>query len=96
MGKRIEQFRPAYLPDAKRLYQSTDKRKEANLFYASKPWREFRAWYLRAHPLCVDCQAPATEVHHEIPRLEAPLLAYVESNMQPQCHSCHLKKRKSK
>ena len=32
-------------------------------------WQRIRAMYLRAHPLCVDCQAErrvtaATEVHH--------------------------------
>ena len=53
-------------------------------------WARTRAAQLRAHPLCQDCGAPATEVHHQVPRwrggTEDP------SNLRSLCGPCHHRK----
>lgn len=57
-------------------------------------WQRFRAWFLRRHPLCVDCQAKrvitaANEVHHIVKVAENKELRLVESNCLALCHDCH-------
>jgi len=56
-------------------------------------WRRIRAAYLKAHPLCVDCGAPATDVDHEIPRSRGGTDQW--SNLRGRCHSCHSRKTAS-
>lgn len=70
------------------------RRLEAASFYGSARWRKFRLLVLEERPLCVACPrpTPATEVDHIIPRSEAPHLAYVASNVQPLCETCHADK----
>ena len=60
-------------------------------------WEQFRARYLREHPLCVDCLAehrmtPATEVHHIHKLRDYPQLKYSENNLMALCHQCHSKR----
>ncbi len=57
-------------------------------------WREARAAYLAAHPLCVDCQrrgqlVPATVVDHITPHRGDPALFWDTDNWQPLCEQCH-------
>ena len=59
-------------------------------------WKTFRAWFLRAHPLCCnpdslhnDMERGADQVHHIVSLEEAPELAYTESNCAPLCTTCH-------
>lgn len=60
-------------------------------FYSSARWRRFRTWFLRRHPICVECSAPATQVDHIIPIANGGA-KLDESNCQPLCASCHSKK----
>lgn len=65
-------------------------------FYASKPWRTLRRWFLRRNPLCVDPfrahggqPVEATVVDHIAPRTVAPEKELVMSNLRSLCASCH-------
>lgn len=63
-------------------------------FYNKKPWRDFRAWFLAEHPLCVFCleqgrTTAANVVDHVKPRKEFPYLAYDSENCRALCTSCH-------
>ena len=60
-------------------------------FYSSARWRKFRTWFLRRHPVCVECRAPAAQVDHIIP-IAAGGATLSESNCQSFCASCHSKK----
>lgn len=50
-------------------------------------WRKLRLMYLRAHPLCAECGAPATDVHHLRPKAAGGPDAW--DNLQSLCHACH-------
>jgi 5-methylcytosine-specific restriction enzyme A len=57
-------------------------------------WQRFREWYVRRHPLCVDCLAEdrvtaVEEVHHIAKVAEHPELKLVESNCMALCKPCH-------
>ena len=57
-------------------------------------WQQFRATYLRQHPLCVDCKAngkvaEANEVHHRIKIKHAPRLRLHPDNLMALCKTCH-------
>lgn len=53
-------------------------------------WRQRRTAYLRRHPSCVVCGAPATDVDHIVPRRQGGIDA--EANLQALCHQCHSRK----
>jgi 5-methylcytosine-specific restriction protein A len=50
-------------------------------------WRQRRADYLAAHPHCRCCGAPATDVHHLVPRRAAGGDSW--DNLAALCHACH-------
>ena len=55
-------------------------------------WRKVRAMFLRAHPLCQDCQAAgrvtmASEVHHLIKVRDGG--AHRDDNLVALCKPCH-------
>ncbi|NHO20409.1 HNH endonuclease [Acetobacter oeni] len=59
-----------------------------------RKWRDFRSWFLRRHPLCLDCSGagrlkPATEVHHIQKLRDAPERRLDEGNCMPLCQACH-------
>ncbi|MDA8123447.1 MAG: HNH endonuclease signature motif containing protein [Deltaproteobacteria bacterium] len=56
-------------------------------------WANYRASYLRQHPLCVRCQRPATMVDHIIPVTgpDDPLF-WPETNHQSLCRDDHAAK----
>jgi 5-methylcytosine-specific restriction protein A len=61
-------------------------------------WRAYRRWYLKRHPLCVDCQArgvlrAAAHIDHIKP-VSGPNDPgfWNEANHQALCHSCHSRK----
>lgn len=64
----------------------------------SNRWGKYRLMYLRANPLCVDCEKkglyiPAKIVDHIIPiDGESDVLFWPESNHQGLCASCHSRK----
>jgi 5-methylcytosine-specific restriction protein A len=82
--------------EQKRRDTKTD---EARAFYNSRRWRNYRAAYLRKHPLCATCEAagqvtPARIVDHVTPMSEggAP---WDPANHQGQCGPCHQRKRQA-
>ena len=57
-------------------------------------WRRARARFLKAHPLCAECQrqgrlTPAIVVDHILPHRGDERLFWDESNWQPLCKRCH-------
>jgi 5-methylcytosine-specific restriction protein A len=56
--------------------------------YGSK-WRTARAEFLRLHPTCAMCSAPATVVDHIIPHRGDLSLFWRRSNWQPLCATHH-------
>jgi len=57
-------------------------------------WKKARTRFLKAHPLCVECQkqgrlTKATVVDHIIPHRGDAKLFWDEANWQPLCKSCH-------
>ena len=61
-------------------------------FLQTGRWRGLRAVYLKRHPLCVHCGAPAAHVDHIVSRQVAPALALEWSNLQGLCVPCHTRK----
>ena len=64
--------------------------------YGSR-WRVRSKLYLKANPLCVECNrkgklTPATVVDHIKPHRGAPLLMWDETNWQALCKPCHDRK----
>ena len=60
-------------------------------------WRMASKAFLRAHPLCAECErqgklTPATEVDHIQPHRGNKQLFWDERNWQGLCHNCHSKK----
>ena len=62
-------------------------------FYKSKAWRRLRREVLSINHKCEACGdlLSRKEVHHKIPRLERPDLAFIKSNLAVLCKSCHSK-----
>ena len=67
----------------------------------SKRWRELRASYREAHPLCERCLAegrvsPTVDIHHRVPVESAKTdydmqaLCFDWNNLQALCISCHV------
>ena len=52
-------------------------------------WNRFRNHVLAAHPLCQRCGCLGEEVHHIVPRFEAPERMYDASNCEVLCKRCH-------
>lgn len=50
-------------------------------------WKRIRSAFLADNPLCTECGAVATEVHHRIALRDGGTHAH--SNLVPVCHSCH-------
>jgi 5-methylcytosine-specific restriction enzyme A len=60
----------------------------------TRAWEKARAVYLRAHPLCADCQkhgqlTPAHVVDHKVPHRGDQDLFWNEDNWQSLCSNCH-------
>lgn len=71
------------------------KRESAAMRGYDRVWRVKRLAYLRANPLCVECEqaghvVAANEVDHRIPLSQGG--ADEESNYQALCKSCHSRK----
>lgn len=78
----------------RRHYDKAVRVRVRDNFYQSAAWRECRARILSISPLCAECQRQgktvvATDIHHRIERLLRPDLAFVDSNLEALCHSCH-------
>ena len=73
--------------------QQADNRRIQNDIY-DRRWRRVSKAFLRAHPLCVACEAegkltPATVVDHIVPHRGDRKLFWDESNWQGLCKRCH-------
>lgn len=60
----------------------------------NRKWQKARTRFLKAHPLCVECQKEgkyvrATVVDHIVPHRGDPVLFWDESNWQPLCKHHH-------
>ena len=66
----------------------------ARRLYGLAAWREGRAEYLRANPLCKDCLdhgilEAATDVDHVIPHKSNRELFFDQQNWRGLCKKCH-------
>ena len=73
--------------------QQADNRRIENDIY-DRRWRRVSKAFLRAHPLCVECEkrgklTPATVVDHIVPHRGDRKLFWDETNWQPLCKRCH-------
>jgi len=69
-------------------------RDESDGFYKTARWRKFRAYYLRIHPLCVECEShgritAAVILDHIKPYKTHPELGVEWGNVRPLCRTCH-------
>jgi 5-methylcytosine-specific restriction endonuclease McrA len=62
--------------------------------YDSK-WREAREGFLKRHPTCIVCKAPAVIVDHIRPHKGDKALFWNRSNWQPLCVTCHSSRKQS-
>lgn len=74
------------------LAPKPDKRPSAAKRGYDSAWQFLRKWYLKIHPLCVDCMAdnkviPAKEVHHIVPLSQGG--THDESNLMALCKTHH-------
>lgn len=52
-------------------------------------WQRTRRRFLRTHPTCERCGAPAQDVHHLDGLGPLGPRGHDPANLQPLCHSCH-------
>lgn len=74
--------------------QYNKRRDESDSFYKTERWRKFRAYYLRLHPLCAECEAhgrvtAAVILDHIKPYKTHPELGLDWHNVRPLCRPCH-------
>jgi 5-methylcytosine-specific restriction protein A len=81
-GGKCEKHRGAFNRERRRDPSRTDT------FYSSRRWRRLRAWYLRDHPLCIDCGLTASEVDHVRPIRQGGD-PWSVGNMAARCKRCH-------
>lgn len=84
-----------YCKDHEALHQ--DNRNNASKRGYNSKWQRARDRFLRAQPLCAECEKAgkfikATVVDHKIPHRGDQKLFWDEENWQPLCKSCHDKK----
>ena len=85
------------------LSRMEQRRKERQELYQSKRWKEIRALYYQAHPLCERCLkegriTPAHDIHHKLSPFAKGLTpeekerrAFEWSNLMAVCVECHIK-----
>ena len=73
----------------RREREQTPERRNEKRFYAGQYWRDLRASYLAAHPVCSEpnCSARATVADHMIPRKAGG--ADIWENLRSYCHGHH-------
>jgi 5-methylcytosine-specific restriction enzyme A len=90
-------------PDRRRKQLADQGEAELRRFYRRALWLKFRAWFIRHHPLCVDCEAkgiltPTTDVDHDPPlrqQLAMGMSGLDEAHCRGRCHPCHSRKTSS-
>ena len=71
---------------------SEAKRPTATARGYDSAWRQASRAFLAAHPVCVQCSAPATVTDHRVPHKGDKALFWTRSNWQPLCARCHGRK----
>ena len=76
------------------LFEGTRRKGSAAYIslYNTGAWRRMRAAFLKAHPFCAVCGAPATVADHIIPHKGNEALFFDEASLQPLCKACHSRK----
>lgn len=78
-----------------RYHRKHNRRRDASdRFYGTQAWRNLRDAFIRANPLCSNCECnglvvPAQIVDHKVPRKKAPELSLEWSNLRSLCRPCH-------
>lgn len=81
---------PSYRPPGSLTKAEADKlRPSARQRGYDSRWQAARTDYLKAHPTCAECSAPATVVDHVAPHRGDQRLFWDRSNWQPLCASHH-------
>lgn len=75
--------------DRARKARFDDKRPTARERGYDSRWDKARAGFLKSHPTCVRCGAPATVVDHIKPHRGDNRLFWDKTNWQPLCVTCH-------
>ncbi|MBV1758024.1 MAG: HNH endonuclease [Dethiosulfatibacter sp.] len=86
-----EQYCSEHKQVANKHYNKFQRDPKSNKRYG-RAWKRIRDRYIKAHPLCVECQkngfiTPAEEVHHIIPLSKGG--GNEISNLMSLCKSCH-------
>lgn len=94
-------YRPSGVPTKRERRQSYDRQRSNEqawrAWYKTKRWQRNRAIFLRAHPLCVECEAEgrlaaASVVDHRIPHRGNERMFWEVSNWQALCKWHHDRK----
>ena len=91
-----DRFCEQHKKEANRAYNQT--RDPVTMQWASsKRYKSKRAYFLRRHPLCVECERegrirPGTQLDHIVAHKGDYSLFWDESNWQMLCHRCHSRK----
>lgn len=98
----LHRNRSGYCDECEARYRAKHPRKDDRLqevrrAYGSYAWRKFAADYLKAHPVCAICGAPATCVDHRDMTADMMVDAfggfdYDPSHYQALCTSCNARK----
>jgi 5-methylcytosine-specific restriction endonuclease McrA len=62
---------------------------EASRIRSGVAWQKLRDALRHQRPLCALCNRWTEHIHHIVPLVEAPELAYTPSNLAPLCRLCH-------
>lgn len=86
-----ERYCTEHKQDMDRHYNHYQRDPEINKRYG-RAWKRIRDRYIKANPLCEECQKqgrlnPAEEVHHILPLSRGG--GNEESNLMSLCKSCH-------
>lgn len=92
-----ERFCEKHKTDAAKRYEPARKRLTASQRGYTSRWRRISQEFLKAHPLCAECErngrvTPAACVDHIKPHKGDPALFWDQRNWQPLCHVCHSRK----
>lgn len=89
MARKAPRFAPPRA-SAPKFGKTSDKRASPSQRGYDAKWRRIRAAFLKAHPNCDACGAPASHVDHRTPLRDGGSNKW--DNLQPLCASCHSRK----
>lgn len=75
--------------ERKRKAEADTRRPNASARGYDSKWAKERSAYLKAHPTCIRCDAPATVVDHKVPHRGDAKRFWDRNNWQPLCRKCH-------